>query len=111
MDPRLKTEFWVLATVRRCNVENIPCTVVRRGDKDAGAVLLKVNRFAAGCSVLSQSRSLDGELVWTRGTGPEPVQEPEADAYIARQIARDPDLWVVEIEDRQDRRPFDGRIV
>ncbi|HUN50634.1 MAG TPA: DUF1491 family protein [Candidatus Sulfotelmatobacter sp.] len=111
MDPRLKTELWVLATVRRCSVENVPCTVARRGDRDAGAVLLKINRFAEGCSVLAQSRTLDGELVWSRGTGPEPVGETEADAYIARQIKRDPDLWVVEIEDRQGRKPFDGRIV
>jgi hypothetical protein len=111
MDPRLKTELWVLATVRRCNVENVPCTVARRGDRDAGAVLLKVNRFTDGCTILTQSRSLDGELVWTRGTGPTPVSESDADAYIARQIKRDPDLWVLEIEDRQNRKPFDGRIV
>jgi hypothetical protein len=111
MDPRLKTELWVLATVRRCNVENVPCTIARRGDRDAGAVLLKVNRFADGCTILTQSRSLDGELVWTRGTGSTPVSEADADAYIARQINRDPDLWVLEIEDRQNRKPFDGRIV
>ena len=103
MDPRLKTELWVLATVRRCNVENVMCTVARRGDRDAGAVLLKINRFAAGCSVLAQSRSLDGELVWSRGTGPEPVSEAEADAYIERQVKRDYDLWVLEIEDPKAR--------
>jgi hypothetical protein len=111
MDPRLKTELWVLATVRRCNVENVACTVARRGDRDAGAVLLKVNRFADGCTILTQSRALDGELVWTRGTGPSPVSEADADAYIERQIKRDPDLWVLEIEDRQNRQPFDGRVV
>ncbi|HYM33661.1 MAG TPA: DUF1491 family protein [Candidatus Cybelea sp.] len=107
----MKSGIWVQATVRRCTAEGIMCTVARRGDADAGVILLKLNRFEQGCTVLSQSRSASGELVWTRGTGANPVTEPEADAYIARQVGRDPDLWVVEIEDRQNRNPFEGRIV
>lgn len=86
--------------------------MVARGDDDAGAILLKLNGgVAEGCSVLMQARGQDGELVWMRATGPLPVAEADADAYIARQRQRDPDIWVVEIEHRECGNVVDGRVV
>ena len=107
----LTTGLWVSAQVRLCDRAFIPATVVRRGDPDAGTVLLKVNRFEAGVTVFTQASTLDGEPAWSRGTGPKPVTEPEADAYIARHVDRDPDVWVVEIEDRKGTYVVDGKIV
>ena len=99
------------AQVRLCDRAFIPATVVRRGDPDAGTVLLKINRFEAGVTVYTQASTLE------RRAGLEPRHrahagaEAEADAYIARQVARDPDLWVLEIEDRKGEYKLDGKVV
>jgi len=103
MPARLTAEFWIKAHVRRCMAEAIPAVVARRGDSSAGAVLIKLNRFEHGCTVFAAGNSLDGGRVWRRATGAEPVPEAEADAYIERQIGYDPDIWVLEIEDRDGR--------
>ncbi len=101
--PRLKAEIWVKALIRRCEVAGAQAMVVRRGDAHSGVVLVKVNRLDRSASVYSPARAGDGSLIWMAGTGAEPVPEPEADAYIERQRKFDPDIWVVEIEDRAGR--------
>ncbi|HXE16406.1 MAG TPA: DUF1491 family protein [Stellaceae bacterium] len=108
---RLKTRFQVQAAVRLGISQNVPVVVARRGDEDAGVILVKFNRRDLGFEVLAQIRSAGGELAWQRATGPAPVPETDADAYIERAVKRDPDLWVVEIEDRDARPLFPGKIV
>jgi hypothetical protein len=107
----LTTGLWVSAQIRLCDRAFIPATVVRRGDPDVGTVLIKINRFEDGVTVFAQASTLDGEPGWSRGSGPKPVTEAEADAYIARQVERDPDVWVIEIEDRKAEYKLDGKVV
>jgi len=107
----LTTGLWVSAQVRLCDIAFIPATIVRRGDPDAGTVLLKLNRFEEGVTVYTQASTTTDTPAWSRGTGPKPVAEAEADAYIERQVKYDPDVWVLEIEDRRGKYRMDGKIV
>lgn len=111
MQPRLKAGIRVKALVRRCDIAAIGVAVIARGDPDSGAILIKLNARDAGCTVLSEVRGPEGAAVWMRATGPQPVAEPEADAYIARQRRRDPDLWVVEVETGNIETLIEGPIL
>ncbi len=85
----------------------MPAMVVRKGDATAGGVFVKVNRLDGTVDVYSQARRGDGEAIWICSTGPDPVAEEKADDYLARQFKFDPDIWVVEIEDREGRHFLD----
>jgi len=84
--------------------------VLRRGDADSGGILL-VLRAPSGLAVLSQIRAASGETAWLRSTGPSPVDQVTADAAVARQLARDPDLWVVEFDAPDLLPPFAGEVL
>lgn len=108
---RLPTELWVRLHLRRCIAEGIPATLARKGSPHGGAVLLKLNQLERGVRVLTQVRDPEGRPAWMAALGGGLVPEADADAYIERTVRRDPDVWVVEIEDREGRHPFEGKVV
>jgi hypothetical protein len=110
-EARLSTELFVQAHIRQCFAQGLVATILHKGDAWGGAILLKIELLGPGCRLLSQTRDEQGEIAWLRIKTGEILSETEAQAYIARQIERDPDLWVVEIEDRAGRNPFPGRLL
>ena len=110
-EPRLRTELRVQAWLRRAALAGLMAAVVRKGDAEAGALFIKVNRFAAGCEVFSGVAGPDGKAAWMRATGPAPVPERAADQYLARQAQYDSDLWVIEIEDPRNAFVFDDPVI
>ena len=113
---RLKSAIWVAAYVRRCNVEGVFAALRRRGAEDAGAIFIKVNRLdgtadlygPAPQTAFAEQHPADRAFSAALKTMPAP--EAEAEACLRRQISFDPDLWIVETEDRAGRHFLD-RIV
>jgi hypothetical protein len=108
---RLKSEIWVKAYLRRCQSEGADAVLVRRGDTDAGAIYIKVSRidgtatlFGPAPAGLQEAREdRRWQTCFDRQPASGPPSEAEADAYLARQIDFDPDIWIVSVEDRQGR--------
>lgn len=109
-EARVKAKLWVQMALRMGDIDGRPGVVLRRGDADAGGVLV-VLRGREGLSVLSQVRAAGADVAWMRATGGAAVDQVAADAYVARQVGRDPDLWVLEFESPDLLPPFDGKII
>ncbi|WP_428926669.1 DUF1491 family protein [Marinibacterium sp. SX1] len=102
---RLTTGFWVSAYRQILSLNGIPAFVVAHGDDTAGAVLIKLNTLD-GQAVLYQ-RSVDLMTGARRWVELAQGDEADVDGSVARQRSFDPDLWVVEVEDRQGRHFLD----
>lgn len=111
-EARLPTALWVNASLHHLTLKGIPFYIVNKGAHSGGTVLLKINGLERGCILLTQQRDLmTGKLGWMHALAEENPEEGAIDAYIRRALDRDPDLWVIEIEDREKRNPFEGSLL
>ena len=100
----LKTEFWASALIRRASIAGAFTGVVRKGDSDAGAVLVKVATLDGKARLYAPARNGEGERVWLDlSAGALGDEEREVDAAIRKRTSSDPDLWVIEVEDKAGR--------
>ena len=104
--PRLKTEIRVAALIRRAQLAGAFAAVLRRGDADAGALWVTVRQGAALHRYVEQM-AMSGGREWYRDG---PFDETELSLRINKAVDRDPDLWIIEVEDAQGRAFIDGEM-
>jgi hypothetical protein len=110
---RLKSAIWVAAYIRRCNIEGAFAVVRHRGAEEAGAIFVKISR-------LDGTAALFGPAPQTAFEDARPNQhlfaaffkqdfapEAEVETRIGRELKFDPDLWLIEVEDRTGRNFLD----
>jgi hypothetical protein len=115
---RLKSGIWVAAYVRRCHIEGAFAAVRRHGAEEAGAVYIKVNRLD-GTGILygpapqsAFDEAQPATRLFTAVVGREtPAAEADIEARLVREISYDPDVWIVEVEDRAGRHFLDDALV
>lgn len=100
-EPRLKTGLWARSILRTVALSGCSAMVLRKGDEDAGAVLIVLMDRQRKAAVLRESTT---EGQWDR------VLMPDAqslDDYLRRQQRYDPDLWILELEVESVETPLE----
>ena len=110
---RLKSAIWVAAYLRRCQVEGAYAVVRRRGAEEAGAVFVRICRLdgtsdlfgPAPQSTVDTAREADRSF--TPSFAEQPAPDATIEAYLAREVKFDPDVWIVEVEQPSGRNFLD----
>jgi hypothetical protein len=110
---RLKSAIWVAAYVRRCEVEGAYAVVRRRGAEDAGAIFVKIARLDGTADLFGPApqtafdSARPAERAFSACLKAQPAAEADVESFLAREIRFDPDVWIVEVEDRAGRHFLD----
>ncbi len=107
VEARIKTGLLVQAGIRHCEGKLLSAMLRRRGDADAGALLVKVSRLDGSAALFSRVTSFSGGTEWQRSSGEEWLPEAEIEKRLESEIRFDPDIWIVEIENPGGENPFE----
>ena len=95
MTPRLTSTMLVSLLVRRVAQAGGNAAVLNRGDETSGAILLICMEKGVVQSVREHVLDRTGRYAWV-AVGPD--DDAARTAYLDRRRARDPDLWLVELD-------------
>ena len=97
-DARLPAHIEVTGLIRQVQAEGGFATVLQKGERDAGTLLLLLVKNGVPERVFERMPRADGRRAWNcvrdgAEHGPEEVA-----GYLARRGRQDPDLWILELD-------------
>jgi hypothetical protein len=110
---RLKSALWVAAYLRRCHIDGAFAVVRRRGAEEAGAIFVRINRLDGTSDLFGPApqsafeMSPGVERLFSASLAEQPAPDATVETYLAREVKFDPDIWIVEVEDRAGRHFLD----
>lgn len=122
---RLHSHIWVSAFIRQVNTAGANAVLTQRGEATAGAIYIKVSLLdrtahlysPAPLFLMEEAQKTKSEITqdidrcWHSEFGIESQDEFEIDQFIRQQTQYDPDIWVIEIEDREGRHFLDNQLI
>ncbi|GIL03316.1 MAG: hypothetical protein BroJett030_32150 [Alphaproteobacteria bacterium] len=102
---RVTSDIWVSALVRSAQATGDFATILRRGAREAGAIFVVHSHLDGRYSVYAPApqsffdADAAGERLFEEVAAA--IGEAQVRDYLDRQVAFDPDCWIVELESRQ----------
>lgn len=103
--PRLTSRFWVDAYLARLRFLDIPAFVTAHGDDTAGVVWVKLNTLDGQATLYARRYDFMADV--TRWEEMQRADDGTVEQRLFVEKSRDPDLWVIEVEDRAGRHMLD----
>ena len=104
MPPRVKSEFWVSAYKQVLEDKAIPMFVIKKGNADAGAIIVRISDLQGMSKIFGQSYDMEGDRRWVELAA---GKDAEMETVILRQKKVDADLWILEVETRHGHHYLD----
>ena len=104
----MTTALMVHAAMAMANRSLVSCVLIRRGDHDHGAVLVRLDHPDGSASLESRVLDIDGDYKWSVIMGDPPCAAADVDARIEKELSFDPDCWVLAIDSAVGDNPLKG---
>ena len=104
MSGRIPTHVEVAGFLRTVQANGDFATVIRKGDKERGSLLLLVGSRGRHVACLERLLDLGGQYHW-QSVGPgESSDSAEVSEFLGKRACFDEDLWVIELDVAQPER-------
>lgn len=96
--PRLPAHIEVTGLLRAVEAEGGFATVLAKGERDAGTLLVTCCENGKNCRAYERMPRPDGTRGWTLAKAENPDDPAEFADYLDRRKRQDSDLWIVELD-------------
>jgi hypothetical protein len=97
-EPRVPAHIEVSALLRRVQAEGGFATVIRKGERDAGSLMVAISEKGAGIRLFERVPDHSGHRIWTLIRSQDTENTNEIEQYLNQRADQDPDLWIIELD-------------
>jgi len=98
MDSRIPAHLEVTGLIRAVQAAGGFATVLAKGERDAGTLLIVCCESGANCVAWERMPQADGSRGWAVARRQDPQDPAEFTQYHTRRSRQDDDLWVLELD-------------
>jgi hypothetical protein len=104
VDARLPAHLEAASLIRRTQAEGGFATVLQRGEREAGTILLVLCENGTNSRAYERMPDAEGTRNWHLSRLEDVENKDDFSQYVARRMSQDSDIWVIELDIAQAER-------
>lgn len=104
MEARLPAHVEISSLIRQVQAEGGFATVIKKGEREAGTILVVLTENGTRSRIFERMPQLDGSRIWHCAMTQDAENPDEFDRYLERRGKQDPDVWILELDIKNGER-------